>query len=158
MLSTYVTRKDPYIEEFVGPVRQNAVNQSILVLSSSIEPAFPLVNYANVRYDYPALFLFHLPALYASARGTNSYPVYRVPAEMGKTEKWFLDMLVDTMERHPPQIMIVNTEDHKQGFPGMRFDFLRYYLGDDRFRQRWAHYRFLRRYSYYDIYRLDESL
>jgi hypothetical protein len=117
-------------------VQQHAGGQYIMVLSTDVGRAFPLVNYSGSRWGSRYNSLWLLPGLYADATTDSSGIVrYRDRAAMTAMEQQFSDAIIADLATHPPTLLIVDRNRDMQGFRGRRFDFIDYFSNDARFRQ-----------------------
>ena len=119
------------------PIEQLAKDKSMMFLSSSVYPAFPLYNYTGARWESHFNCLWLLPGFYHDARPGPDGTVYHARADMSEDEKWQLDTLVGDFERTRPALVIVDASRSKQGFGTTDFDFLKYLLRDARFQTFW---------------------
>jgi hypothetical protein len=118
------------------PTVQHADDRYIMVFSTDVGRAFPLVNYSTSRWASRYNSLWLLPGLYADAATDSSGSVhYRDPATMNMVERQFFDAIIDDLSKHPPALLIVDRHSDMQGFRGRRFDFIDYFSNDARFRE-----------------------
>ncbi|MEO7275144.1 MAG: hypothetical protein ABIX28_23150 [Vicinamibacterales bacterium] len=138
-------------ERLAAVVSQLAPGDPIYVLSTSMAPAFPVVNLAGAQWPYRYHFLWPLPGLYAGPTGT---PIpYRAPAEQGPLEREFFERVLGDLERVPPRLLIVDRQRDQQGMAyGRPFDFLRYFSASPRFVEVFSHYRRAGAVGAFDIY------
>jgi hypothetical protein len=117
-------------------VQQHAGGRYIMVLSTDVGRAFPLVNYSGSRWASRYNSLWLLPGLYADAGSDSSGIVrYRDRAAMSAMERHFSDAIIADIVTHRPTLLIVDRNRDMQGFRGRRFDFIDYFSIDPRFRQ-----------------------
>lgn len=133
-------------------VRDHASGGSIFVFSSSISPAFPLVNEAHVGWSsrFPCLWLLPAVIRTRAAEGNVSTDLSR---RLDRIERYQTDILIEDLRRTPPTLIIVDRQRFKQGFDGLRFDFLSYFEADPRFRLFWMDYALLTTLDDYEVYR-----
>lgn len=134
-------------------VRAHAPDGSIFFLSSSISPAFPLVNEAHVGWSsrFPCLWLLPAVIRMRAAEGSD------VPTDLIRRLDWIeryqTDVMIEDLRRTPPSLIIVDRQRFKQGFGNLRFDFLAYFEADPRFRLFWKGYTLLTTLDEYQVYR-----
>jgi hypothetical protein len=117
-------------------VREHADGKYIMVLSTDVGRAFPLVNYSGSRWASRYNSLWLLPGLYADATTDSSGIVhYRDRVAMSAIEQLFTEAIIQDLAAHPPALLIVDRNSDMQGFRGRRFDFIDYFSNDARFRQ-----------------------
>jgi hypothetical protein len=138
--------------ELVRVVKEHAGEESILTLSTSVFPAFPLVNATGAEWPSRYWALWLLPGLYSpEEKSTSPFP-YRTRDEMDELEREFLDNFVDDMLAGQPALLIVDRLALKQGFAGSSFDFLTYMLRDERFAASFKGYAWLTDIGEYRVY------
>jgi hypothetical protein len=134
-------------------VEEHAGTRPILVLSTSVYPAFPLVNATGAGWSSRYWALWLLPGLYSpDEKRTRPFP-YRARDEMDDLERELIDNFVEDMLAAPPALLIVDRLARKQGFPDSAFDFLTYLRRDPRFAQEFGDYRRLTDVGSYRVYR-----
>ena len=121
------------LRELVEVVRENAEGEPIYVFSTCVWPSFPLVNYSGARWHSRTQLLWLLPALYAGEADEANHVEYHEPSEMGERERLLIDMVVEDLSRHPPRLLLVDNQRPRQGLGDMDFDFLDYFIRDERF-------------------------
>jgi hypothetical protein len=132
----------PIVREYAPP------GTPVLVLSTSLWPGWPLINYTGTRYMWRMAPIWTLPGLYPER------PIrYHRPSAMVPTEKFVVDSLVEDMEKTPPRLVIEERGPNKEGFRGGDFDYVEYFLRDPRFRTLWQHYELLTEVPGYRVYR-----
>jgi hypothetical protein len=68
-------------------------------------------------------------------------------------ERYLVDSLNQDVDVHPPQLIIVETGDQKEGFRNGYFDYLDYFLRDARFAQFFSQSEKLAVITRYTLYR-----
>lgn len=68
-------------------------------------------------------------------------------------ERYLVDSLNQDVGLHPPQLIIVETGDNKEGFHHGDFDYLDYFMHDPRFAQFFSKYEQLAVITRYTLYR-----
>lgn len=121
--------------------------KTICYFSSYIWDTFPMVTYAGVKMNMGMPYLEYLPSAYMPWRGTFNEPPYRRPEDMGETERFQHEAILRDVLRLPDAI-VVDESSSKLGFPRMRFDYIRYFMQDPRFREAFAHYELAERINY----------
>lgn len=132
------------VSEFVSP------DEPVFFLSTSMWPAFPVVNMVHARWPYRYSFMWPIPALYPGRH--RAEPLYRPPAEQGVLERQFFDAVVDDLARTPPKVIVVDSRPRLAAMNGRRFDFLQYFSASDRFRDLMTHYRSVVRVGPWEVY------
>jgi len=121
----------------VGTIQQRAPGQPVYVMSTSVWPAFPLVNVARAPWPYHYHFLWPIPSLYAGPGGA----AYRTPERQDAKERAFFDTVVGDLTRVPPKLLFVEHGAALQGMAGRPFDFVEYFSGSREFRTLFQRYR-----------------
>jgi hypothetical protein len=138
-------------------VQRHAGQEPILVLSSSVPPAFPVVNLSGAQWSSRFCCMWLIPGSYsARERTANPFPYHSLEA-MGPIERYALDAVVEDMESLPPELIIVDRSPIKQGFGTGSFDFLSYFLRDPRFAALFEHYWKLFDVGDYRVYKREFS-
>ena len=124
-------------------VADRAAGQPILVLSSSVNPSFPVVNLSGARWAQRFCCMWVLPAVYSRAeKAVKPFP-YHAYGEMGALERFAHDALVADMAAAKPVLVIVDKGRSKFGFGRTAFDYLEYFHRDPHFARMFREYRFL---------------
>ena len=119
--------------DLVDVVRQNAWRKPIWLMSTSVVPAFPLVNLSEARWSSRFCCLWLLPGLYSQQEKREVPFPYHDLGDMTPTERFLGDAVIEDVEKRPPQLLIVDRSPDKQAFRRSDFDYLRYFLRDPRF-------------------------
>jgi hypothetical protein len=120
----------------------HAKNQTVAVISSSTNGGFPAVNYGHAYWGLSLPYMIHLPLAYAENRGSDKEPVYRTLPEMNDNERFFTERTLEDLEKKPA-LIIFDERENKQAFINMRFNFINYFLAQERFRALWKDYRYI---------------
>jgi hypothetical protein len=114
-------------------VVERAWHQPIYVMSTSVVPAFPVVNLSGSRWASRFSCLWYLAGSYTrDEKATKPFP-YHDREEMGELERFALDAVVEDLESNRPQLLIIDANSYKQAFGQTEFRFLDYFLRDPRF-------------------------
>ncbi|MFQ5739720.1 MAG: hypothetical protein ACE5JX_11975 [Acidobacteriota bacterium] len=132
-------------------VGQRATGQSVVFFSSSIFPAFPVVNYTRAHWALRFPFLWPLPGLYP--RGFEP----RTPEEMGPGERFVMETVVSDFLTFKPVMVVTDERVRKQGFGERKFDYPKYFRQDPRFAKAWKDYEFDSIVGEYKVYRRREA-
>ncbi|MFP8873070.1 MAG: hypothetical protein VCB42_00750, partial [Myxococcota bacterium] len=128
------------LSELVDLVRSHAWSQPIWLMSTSVVPAFPVVNLSEARWSSRFCCLWLLPGLYTDEeKATWPFP-YHERGDMTPTELYLGDAVVEDLAKNPPTLLIVDRSPEKQAFRRTDFDYLRYFLRDPRFAAFFADY------------------
>jgi hypothetical protein len=134
-------------------VKREAYGKPVLVLASSLWASSPLINYAGASSAWRFRSLWTLGGLYAEKPAPDNPHPFRSRQEMNEYERFLIDSLNDDMDRHPPQLIVVETGGQKEGFRGGDFDYLDYFLRDDRFARFFSNYEEIGIITRYTLYR-----
>ncbi|MGH2626598.1 MAG: hypothetical protein ACRDHY_08115, partial [Anaerolineales bacterium] len=132
------------LPEAVAWARSHAASGPVLVLSTHIGTAFPLVYLADVRLASRHPHLWQLAALYDRELWESDPPiVVRRPQGRGPLEQALIDQVVEDMARHRPALIVVPpVHEDWWGAAGSRwFDYLSYFGSDPRFAREFAGFR-----------------
>ena len=123
--------------ERVGP---QITGREVMVLSTGLYPWYSIMLQTGARWSGSLWFPKYLAAAYRSARGSEREPLYHTPDRMTPSERFYHEIILDDFTSNPPEVVIVSTGLRHRAMPGMRFDILRNYSTDPRFRELWSHY------------------
>jgi hypothetical protein len=150
-------RRHTVVGELTKLVKRQGWPRPLLALSTSVDPAFPVVNLSGVQWSSRFCCMWLIPGSYsARERATTPFPYHSLEA-MGAIERYALDAVVEDMESLPPELIIVDRSRDKQGFGTASFDFLTYFLRDARFATLFARYSKLRDIGSFRVYKRDFS-
>jgi hypothetical protein len=145
------------LTDLVRVVETNAWRQPLYVMSTSVAPAFPLVNLSEARWASRFCCIWLLPGLYSKEeRETSPFP-YHEREDMSELELKLIDAVVEDLRAAPPALLIVDQSPTKQGFGVSAFDFLGYFRRDPRFVAIFREYSELGRVGYYRVFRRKGS-
>jgi hypothetical protein len=144
-----------------GPVRENAAGRALFVFSSYVWVGFPLTNMAQARWSsrFPCLWL--LPG---AERGLHSPTIWANPAlaaEYSKIERYTINAVVEDLTRDPPAVIVIDERSDSR-FGGRNFNYIAFFLSDQRFAAIWSRYERVQRvvvpgFGPYEIYRRTGS-
>ena len=148
------TREMP---KMTGPllpiITREARGKPILVLSTSLWVSSPLVNYTGASLTWRFPNMWTLGGLYPGKPAADNPHPYRSRQEMDVYERYLIDSLIQDVDLHPPQLIILETGNQKEGFRNGDFDYLDYFLRDPRFAQFFSQYEKLAVITRYTLYR-----
>jgi hypothetical protein len=133
-------------------VRREAAGQPMFVLSSSVRPAFPLLNLAGARWPYRFNSLWPLPAYYRDDANAG-VAAYHRPEAQSAGERSFFQAIVRDLREIPPAILIVDRSRYKQGFGAVNFDFLDYFSQSPELAALFREYELITHLDPFDIYK-----
>ncbi len=145
--------RNAYTEAFAPIVREHAAGSSILVLTTEVSRAFPLVNYAGVEWSSRFSALWLLPGLERARRAPAAPMTGERRALLDEIEGFLIDAVVADLGKRPPAVVIVDMREEKSYFGGLRFDYLAYFSKDPRFAEIWSRYELLVNFGTYDVYK-----
>ncbi len=122
------------VRQMADFVHGRASGRPIFVMSTSVWPAFPVVNLSSADWPYRFNFLWPLPGFH-SDEPQGEFEL-REPAERA-----FLGMVVSDLTNRPPRILIVAPTIGNQGMEDKSIDFLEYFSESEAFRVLMADYR-----------------
>lgn len=127
------------LPEMIRLVEERTDGDTIAILSTSMQVAFPLVNYTGVGWGLRFSCLWMLPGLYEpTPPRTRSFP-YHDEAEMGWIERYLRRTVVRDLRASRPRLLIVDT--WPPGYTLYGFDYLEYLEGVPGFRSLMEEYR-----------------
>jgi len=144
--------RSPLAWSLVDIVHKAAAGQPIFVLSSSVSPAFPLVNLSDTQWPYHYNALWLLPAYYHDD-GNFGVAAYRRPDAQSPGEHAFFQTIVTDLQATPPAILIVDRSRFKQGFSAVDFDFLDYFSQSPELAALFREYEIIARVGPYEVYK-----
>lgn len=125
--------------QVAAKIREYAPNGTVVLLDTAFP--FPAITYAEARHGLDTASLWYVPFAYSEYRGKPEPPPYHPPNQMGKTERFFHELVIHNLETEPPQLIILNKARYKFWLGRMRFDFADYLSLDSRFVEIWKNYR-----------------
>jgi hypothetical protein len=134
-------------------VKREAGGKPVLVLSTSLWVSSPLINYSGASLAWRFPNMWTLGGFYAQKPAADDPHPYHLRQEMNVYERYLVDSLSQDMDLHPPQLIIVETGDRKEGFRNGEFDYLDYFLRDPRFAQFFSQYEKFAVITRYTLYR-----
>ena len=127
----------PAVDQLSDAVARRAIGEPVYMLSSSLYPAFPVVNLAGASWPYHYGCLWPLPEFYPASAPRG----YRKPEAQPPVERQFFETVVTDLTRYPPRLLIVERSPDKQAFGGREFDFIQYFSGSPDFVELMRRYR-----------------
>jgi hypothetical protein len=155
--NTQAGLRSPFVEPLIDLVHQRAAGKPIFVLSSSVGPAFPLVNLSEATWPYRFKSLSFV-SIYYKDLDNPATAVYRPPQAQSAAERAFFDEVVGELTRRPPALLIVDVTRLKQGFGLTYFDFLTYYRQSPEFGVLLRHYRLIEWKKNFQVFEYQPSL
>jgi hypothetical protein len=149
----YRAPENPLLDPLIRLVQQQAKEESILVLSTSLFPAFPLVNYCNVSWSSRYNCLWLLWGKRNDVISSEEGSVYPRKEDLSPAERTMVDNLIDDISGGSPRLIIVDSCPNKQGLGQKDFDIIRYLSSDSRFSRIWTNYRFLDEVECHEVYK-----
>jgi hypothetical protein len=153
--------KGPYVNAFATSLQPLAVNAPehprVLVLSSRVVAAFPLVNNLNGTWAsrYP-----HQWFLTGAVRALGSAKCVGHPDECAgfrQAAQYALETNVEDFLRNKPQLVYVDRMREKTYFGKTRFDYIDFLAQDHRFSEAWMNYRRVGEAHDYELWVLDPT-
>jgi len=148
-------RNPPYdrimTQKLIELVKKHAQNEFIFLFSTSVSPAFPVVNYTHNDWASRFNCLWFLPALYPHDYRPQRY---HKKSEMNYIEQYIFTTTISDLQENQPALIIVNTSPMKQRFKGWDFDFIKYFSQDTKFKKFISRYQKIGRLYSFDIYKL----
>jgi hypothetical protein len=136
----------PFVRAAAGP------GQPVYVLSTSVNPAFPLINLTGTTWPYRYNTLWLLPTYYRDEED-RGVAVYHAPAAQSPGERAFFDEIIADLRKTPPTVLIVDRFRMKQGFDTKKFDFVEYYSQSPEFAALFREYKLIAQIVPYDVYK-----
>ncbi len=140
----------PAIQTLADTVARVADDQPVLVLSTNVWPAFPVVNLAGAQWPYHFNCLWPIPAFYAGPFG----PAYRPPAEQPPLERMVFETVVGDFIRIPPRLLVVDRNPSMPSMAGRQFDFVEYFSSSPEFSALFRRYRLIGRIRNWELFLL----
>lgn len=131
--------------------KKYAQDKPIYCLSTSVFPAFPVVNYSNSWFASRFPFLAFLPGCYSHQMDDDFPLYYHHPSKMKPIEKFVFEGVIKDLLKNRPVLLFVDVKAEKQGF-SKNFDFLKYFSQDPRFNAMMRDYHLVHQVGPYDIY------
>jgi hypothetical protein len=136
---------------FIDIVKKYAGGEGFALISTKVGPAFPVVNYTREKWALRYPDLWPLPGFYGKQDlDRKGNIVYHDLTNRTPEETDFINNIVEDLENNIPKIIFVEDDKDKLGFSnrGLNFDYLEYFLKNDRFASVWEKYMFLGDMSY----------
>jgi hypothetical protein len=142
-----------FVGDLTEVVKDHAWRQPVWFLSTSIVPAFPVVNLSEAQWSSRFCCLWLLPGLYSPQERASTPFAYREREEMGELERYLVDAVVEDLKSKPPTLLFVDQSPDRQGFGRSQIDYLEYFLRDPRFASLFENYRNLGEVGPYRVYK-----
>lgn len=141
------------LNQLIPIVEKHAYRKPIYVFSTSLTPAFPLVNYVQARWSSRFNCLWFLPSFYTDVTSTTqAFPYHRF-AEMDLLERSFLEQVLSDIIKASPAIVIFDCAPRLQGFGKTNFQYLEYFSQEPRFASFWKDYVYITTVDTYKVFK-----
>jgi hypothetical protein len=124
-------------------MRRHAPGGVVTFFTTSVYPAFPAVNYADVDWGSRFSCLWPLPALHRTREAIRMGAIDVDASVLDENEDYLLDAVVEDITRRRPDLIFVDEATDQQAMGGLEVDYLGYFGSDPRFQARWSAYRLL---------------
>ena len=145
--------RNPYqnaVDVMAHEVASAAQGEPIYMLSTSVFPAFPLVNLGDARWPYHYNCFWPIPALY---RGPADAELnYKAPQKQKRVEREFFQTVIADLVKTPPKLLLVDRRTQMQAMNGRQFDFIRYLSGSPEFVTLFQRYSLAMQVGKWEIY------
>ncbi|MCD6460531.1 hypothetical protein J7L67_07695 [bacterium] len=131
-------------------IDKNIFPKSIFIFSTSVDPAFPTVNYSGSKWASRFNCLWLLPGNYKIDYRPQRY---HDESSMNYVEQYVYRATISDLLKNQPELLIFETRNLKQGFFGKEFDFLKYFSRNKKFRGLMDNYDLIHHIEDYAIYR-----
>ena len=124
-------------------MKHYAQGKTVLPLATDVWTSYPAILEANALNLLPTPNLWTIPGLYRDQvkRAYHTQPArFHQPAEMEAIEKEQFDRVVDIAVRLHPAVILVQRTSNTPELGLLKFDFLKYFSIDQRFRDSLSHY------------------
>jgi hypothetical protein len=150
---------DPNYAELRRLIRKEAPGGTVLVLSSNMASAFPLVPGSGARWAsrFPSVWL--LPALYMDQLRSEAPLAFRSPSDMGPAERYLNAAVAQDLSRFRPDLLVVLRAGPDRRDMGIRrLDYLAYFSRDARIAPVFSEYGWLADVDEYRVYRRGRAV
>lgn len=128
------------IDSWVALIEEHAAGDSIYFFSSTINPAFPAVNYGRVDWASRSCCLWMLPAVVRARAEAADGAAPAAGAVLDEIEALQRESVIEDLTQWRPALVFVDVRSNKQAFRGLPFDYLEYFMSDPRFAALWSDY------------------
>jgi hypothetical protein len=145
---------DPNYADLRRLIRDEAPGGTVLVLSSNMASAFPLIPNSGARWAsrFPSVWL--LPALYMDQLRSDAQLAFRSPSDMGPAERYLNEAVAEDLSRYRPDLLVVLRAGPDRRDMGIRrLDYLAYFSRDARIAPVISEYGWLADVDEYRVYR-----
>jgi hypothetical protein len=149
--SHHLAQEDPVVE-LIPFVKDHAYGKPIYVMTTDVNPTFPLVNYSGTLFPYRFAQLWTLPGFYRGSPHSSGNITYHSPAEMEEFERLTFDTVIDDLLANPPALLIIDQRKKRIGFGKREFDFIAYFSQDSRFKRFLSQYKVIAQIDDFLIY------
>ena len=133
-------------------VGEYARGKPIWLMSTSVMPAFPVVNLSGAKWSSRYCCVSFVASQYSEQeRRTNPFP-YLDMARPSELEKRQYDEVIEDLEAQPPVLIIIDSSSNKQAIGPSTFRFLTYFQRDPRFARFFRDYRPLTNVGPYRVF------
>jgi hypothetical protein len=105
---------------------RHAAGEGVLVFTTAVGAAFPILNFSRARSVSPYSCLWPIPGNYAPAERVARPFRYRDWLEMTRLERNLVLRLTDVVAQERPRLLVFDVSPYKQGFGDTDFQFLPY--------------------------------
>jgi len=140
------------VAELARLVGEYARGKPIWLMSTSVMPAFPVVNLSGAKWSSRYCCVSFVASQYSEQeRRTNPFP-YHDMARLSELEKRQYDEVIEDLEAQPPVLIIIDSSSNKQAIGPSTFRFLTYFKRDPRFARFFRDYRPLTNVGPYRVF------
>jgi hypothetical protein len=133
-------------------VSERAHGEAIWFMSTSVTPAFPVVNLTGARWASRFCCVSFVAGVYTpEEKAARPFP-YHDPEDMTELERFQLDAVMEDLEADPPKLILIDENPYKQAFGKSDFRFLSFFRRDERFADFFMQYRQVDRIGTFHIY------
>jgi hypothetical protein len=108
----------------------------VYAFSSHPFPAFPTMSYTAAEWGSPMVGQFAIPAFLARDRVKDPKRL----AALDRAVQAQREQVIADFSRHPPSLVLVETQPYRLGMEGRKFDDIEFYSSDPRFAALWRQY------------------
>lgn len=126
---------------------------NIYFFSTSVNPAFPVVNYSGVGWSSRFNTLWMLPAILSNKEVHGGLANETTNKKLSEIESYLFESVLADLEAQPPSLIFVDNSRYKQALGNQKFDFMEYFMKNPVFKEFMSHYKELPWVNDYQVFK-----
>lgn len=152
-LVTAGSYENRFFKRALPAIQSHGSGGSLHVFSSNVWQAFPLAIYARIPSSSRFSTLWLLPGVQQGIADAERIGDDARLSRLRVIEQYAIDAVIQDLEAHPPELVLVDTRAEKSYFGDVDFDYIAYFSRDPRFAAIWQDYRQIDTIGAFQLYR-----